>query len=338
MKERQYLFSNLKAFLIFTVVFGHMVQLLPESTARSFLMLWIYSFHMPAFIFVSGYFSKNVQKSYEKAYENYFLPFLFMTVVYVILRLIFVQEFAFRLIMPVFAAWYILVVFYYKRLLRYLSKIPAGILFPITIGISLISGLIPMIGDEYALGRTISFLPFFLAGFYLKKEQLEAWKKRISIPAAIGALIIISAGFLYYVFHYSFVYNPMLNSLCYTRYGFSWWQGMLFKLYFTAMAFLMIAVFLILFQEKKRIYSYIGDHTMSVYALHCIVFLSIRQFGLFNKYSWVQGVGMAFLVAVTTVFVLSVPKVCDCYMAGCRWMTRMEKRYVMGIKPQNKIS
>ena len=49
--------DNLKAILIFLVVLGHIV---PECGAITYwLRFAIYTFHMPAFVFVSGFFSKK---------------------------------------------------------------------------------------------------------------------------------------------------------------------------------------------------------------------------------------------------------------------------------------
>lgn len=53
-KQRNDRADNIKAILIFLVVFGHMLEL--ASARRIYLI--IYSFHMPAFIFVTGYYAK----------------------------------------------------------------------------------------------------------------------------------------------------------------------------------------------------------------------------------------------------------------------------------------
>ncbi|NSN87021.1 hypothetical protein HRE16_01125 [Enterococcus faecalis] len=61
--KRIYKWDNVKLFLIFLVIFGH---ILDREASPSRLMetinFWIYSFHMPAFIFVSGLFSKHAIK------------------------------------------------------------------------------------------------------------------------------------------------------------------------------------------------------------------------------------------------------------------------------------
>lgn len=55
-KERDYLWDNIKAFLILTVVVGHFLPALAFDTALGEMVtFWIFTFHMPAFIFVSGF-------------------------------------------------------------------------------------------------------------------------------------------------------------------------------------------------------------------------------------------------------------------------------------------
>ena len=59
-KQRDYLFDNYKAFLILLVVIGHFIEPAYNNNTLLYTLKWlIFSFHMPAFIFISGYFSKR---------------------------------------------------------------------------------------------------------------------------------------------------------------------------------------------------------------------------------------------------------------------------------------
>lgn len=65
-KQRDYFFDNIKGFLIILVVFGHAIRYLAfkrNSTVLLGLFMLIYSFHMPLFIFISGFFSKKTNSS-----------------------------------------------------------------------------------------------------------------------------------------------------------------------------------------------------------------------------------------------------------------------------------
>ena len=60
MENRIFLFDNLKFFLILTVVIGHFIAYITKSShMMSGLFLFIYSFHMPFFIYLAGLFHSN---------------------------------------------------------------------------------------------------------------------------------------------------------------------------------------------------------------------------------------------------------------------------------------
>src|SRR5690606_8207293 len=85
MAKRDYYFDNAKFILIFLVVFGHLIQSYIDSNSFfSALYKLLYTFHMPAFILVSGYFAKGI---YEKGYifkiiKKLIIPYLIFQVIY----------------------------------------------------------------------------------------------------------------------------------------------------------------------------------------------------------------------------------------------------------------
>lgn len=56
--KRIYLIDNIKAILILTVVFAHLLEPLLNNTSNKLIYLIIYSFHMSLFAFCSGYFAR----------------------------------------------------------------------------------------------------------------------------------------------------------------------------------------------------------------------------------------------------------------------------------------
>ena len=63
-KKRIYSFDALRAFAISLVCWGHCIQVFHHDNSYWSNPVWelIYSFHMPLFFFVSGYFLKNSVK------------------------------------------------------------------------------------------------------------------------------------------------------------------------------------------------------------------------------------------------------------------------------------
>jgi fucose 4-O-acetylase-like acetyltransferase len=55
MKERHQYIDQLKGVAIFLVVFGHSIQNNTLESGNQSLFVWLYSFHMPLFMFISGY-------------------------------------------------------------------------------------------------------------------------------------------------------------------------------------------------------------------------------------------------------------------------------------------
>lgn len=84
--KRLYKWDNLKALLIFLVVVGHLID---RANQKSDLLMkinyWIYMFHMPAFIFVSGLFSKNTirNKDFRKSFR-YLKWFFILKIIFLI--------------------------------------------------------------------------------------------------------------------------------------------------------------------------------------------------------------------------------------------------------------
>ena len=62
-KERDYFFDNLKAVLIFLVVLGHFLLPIRGDNPLVVVKRLIYVFHMPLFVFISGYFAKKIYKN-----------------------------------------------------------------------------------------------------------------------------------------------------------------------------------------------------------------------------------------------------------------------------------
>lgn len=81
-KERSPLFDNIKIVLILLVVFGHALEEISLENEYGIIRACIYSFHMPVFIFISGYFSRGGQAKAKKLLLivgyliSYIIPFM----------------------------------------------------------------------------------------------------------------------------------------------------------------------------------------------------------------------------------------------------------------------
>ena len=261
---RDYYFDNLKAILIFLVVLGHFLLYRLSSPGVAFLYNVIYSFHMPLFIFVSGYFSKNVKKSYEQAFFNFLIPYLLFNTLYAVeLAMISRKIPDISIFMPQYAYWYLLSLFFWRTFLQHLVKIKFIMVF--TVLLALYCGFIPTIGRELSLSRTIVFFPFFLSGYFCNgklKEQI----RRIPIIVAIIGLIVTSV-----VIYWIKLYNNFINADIFTGvlpYGENGLYGLVQRVTAFVLSVTMGVFVLRIIPTGKTWFTNIGISSLIIYLFH----------------------------------------------------------------------
>ena len=83
--KRSVYFDNAKAILIYLVVLGHLLSgYLGANEYLDTLYLIIYLFHMPAFIVISGHFSRKIKsiEDIKKLIKTLFIPYVIFQLIY----------------------------------------------------------------------------------------------------------------------------------------------------------------------------------------------------------------------------------------------------------------
>lgn len=166
---REYKYDNLKCIMIFFVVFIHFLEIMGEEK----IYTAVYTFHMPIFIFISGYFTKFSKKNIFKFTWIYVI---WQTIYIFFLKYICMQDVEFTFIKPNWILWYIFSMLTWNIIIKLFdtsSKIKSMIFILLSIIISILVGFVEKIGYEYSLSRTITFFPYFLIGYYTKKNNLN---------------------------------------------------------------------------------------------------------------------------------------------------------------------
>ena len=215
--------DSFKGFLIFIVVFGHFLLPLKESPyplfSRSFYL--IYSFHMPAFVFLSGYFGYSGWKKRGTNFRSllsYVFLYLFMQGMLHICDIFFYGS---TRIFPDFwhassTPWYILALIFWNVAMlpaelflrrREGKEITVYLLFLILLSAPLsFLEVGRTLKDFLALDRTLSFAPFYYLGF-LAKCYGFSFQKIYKLPAVLGLLFSLSLfGFLQQLLPYTRVF------------------------------------------------------------------------------------------------------------------------------------
>ena len=197
-----------KGFLIFLVVWGHFMMPLidREYPVARRLFLLIYSFHMPAFVFLSGYFGYSGWKKRGTNFRSllsYVFLYLFMQGMLHICDIFFYGS---TRIFPDFwhassTPWYILALIFWNLAMlpaelflrrREGKEITAYLLFLLLLSLPLsFLEVGRTLKDFLALDRTLSFAPFYYLGF-LAKCYGFSFQKIYKLPAMLGLLFSLS--------------------------------------------------------------------------------------------------------------------------------------------------
>ncbi|WP_173918503.1 acyltransferase family protein [Halobacillus sp. Marseille-Q1614] len=280
--KRDAIFDNAKILLIFLVVFGHMIQpTTNESSGMYTLYTWIYTFHMPAFIFLAGFFAKGSgNKNYIfKLAKKLILPYLIFQTIYTVFFLfIGKNEWLNAPFTPHWSLWFLFSLFCWHILLAVFKRIPpmVGITLSIVIGVSV--GYVTDIGHDFSLSRTFVFFPFFLIGYWLTKEQVKSWRRPAVRTASVG---IMAAVAVFIALAPEFDSGWLLGSKSYETLGAPEIGGV-YRFGVYVIAALMSMSLLSWVPNKHYSFTALGGQTLYVYLLHGFIVQ------LFRQMEWVQ--------------------------------------------------
>ena len=277
MLHRDSYFDNAKFLLIFLVVFGHLIQQLTKDSATiQTLYYWIYIFHMPAFIFLSGFFAKGIgnKKYILKLVKKLLLPYVIFQVFYSSYYVWLGVESWDPLIMePRWSLWFLLSLFSWHMLLILFKRIPAIYGIPLAFSIGIAIGYVDTIGHELSLSRTIVFFPFFLLGYWVTKERLYKLKNNF---IRVSSLVLMSVVAVAIALTPDFSIVWLFGSSSYQALGLPGLGGLVqFGIYL--LSTLMAASVLVWIPSKQKMFTFIGQQTIYVYLLHGIFIHFFRQ-------------------------------------------------------------
>lgn len=294
MKQRDYLFDNYKAFLIVLVVVGHFIEVASEDNVAMGTTKWIiFSFHMPAFVFISGYFSKKAQGLYRLV-QQLLIPYLVFEILYYLLYTVVIgKETQLALLYPKFSLWYLLAMFMWKIITPLFQKVPAHTWIAFVVGLAV--GASSLDDNYLTLPRMFTFYPFFLMGVDLDRGLIDRLREKVTRMQAFGIFLLIN-GLLAWVACKS----TLSVKIFYGRYDYEYLgltdvQGVMLRAVCYLISILMIFIVAVMIPGAKQNFSGLGQKTMSVYLFHGLLFAVFRC-----GEAWYQSMG--YIIEDTIIF------------------------------------
>ncbi|MBM7703177.1 acyltransferase family protein [Metabacillus iocasae] len=274
MRTRNAYFDNAKFILIFLVVFGHMISpYRTDSDGMLSIYHFIFIFHMPVFILLAGYFSKNFHKKgyYKKIFTKVALPYLAFQTIYTFYYDILYQNETYTLqyLVPRWAMWFLLSLIFWKLMLPFFAKFPMWLSMTFAILLGLGVGFVNIDGFEkfLSISRMFVFFPFFLLGYYLSKME-EPFKKLMTVK---GRFVSATVLFVALVGSYVVLNDTVYTSMLYGTNTYDQSGEFMMRIVHYAIAFAVSFAFMALIPSHEFAFTSVGQRSLYVYLLHGFV-------------------------------------------------------------------
>lgn len=202
--KRDIYWDSLKFVLIFLVVYGHIApRYLEGSQFNMAIYNFIYMFHMPLFIFVSGRFSHiRDRKKYIHSIFRLFETYLVFQIIRTLLQIVKGEELTLSCFTtPQWTLWYLIVLIYWRLAVLYLPETflrHRKVILIVSFFISIFAGFVP-IDNAFAFQRTFAFLPFFVIGYF--SFDIDIRKYIDKVPSFMAVLVLIAV-FVFFFFYF----------------------------------------------------------------------------------------------------------------------------------------
>ncbi|SES45360.1 Fucose 4-O-acetylase [Streptomyces sp. yr375] len=307
--QRDAFFDNAKYLAIVLVAVGHSWEPLKgDSRLLQAAYLLVYSFHMPAFIVVSGYFSRSFDASPDRLRRlitGVAVPYVIFETAYPLFRRVVdhnpAQEIS--LLDPWYLTWFLCALFIWRlttpvwKLVRY----P----LPLALGVAMLATVTPAIGDDLDLQRVLQFLPFFVLGLCLRPEHFRRVRRR-SVRIAAVPVFAVALAFTWWAV-------PRMNaSWLYHRdsaqeLGAPWWAGPVMQLALFGCSLLLTACFFSWVPGRTMWCTTLGAGTLYGYLLHGFLIKAADYRGWFDHPALHRPLGE---IAVSVTAAVAVTLLC----------------------------
>jgi fucose 4-O-acetylase-like acetyltransferase len=181
--------------LIILVVIGHSWTLLPKNLVDDWLYDFLYSWHIPAFVIVTGYLSRSFEYTRTRMWNlvtTVAVPYVIFEGVYALFRhevggVTFERLWA----NPHWPMWYLSAMFFWRLMTPIFKRMPAKVV--VSVVISLLAGLYA--NDILDNARIFGLLPFFVLGLKMHDghwNMLRTRRARWYGFAVLGVLLVLA--------------------------------------------------------------------------------------------------------------------------------------------------
>ncbi len=279
-KNRVVYFDIVKAVLIFFVVLGHVIENYTKNPVTKAIYLFIYAFHMPLFVFISGVFAKYNKKTCF----NYLFYYLIFDIISILLKIfVFQPTTTFStskilnfIFVPQWTLWYIFALPIWVFSLKFIKNVTMRKV-AIALVVALIVGFIPVFNSVLSISRIFYFYPFFLLGNICGGKNINKFLSYIKTNKNIRMKILASIFLIVLFFLFLQFQNSISKSIFYGSSPYNNIGDLFIRIlnYLIGLSTSIAVLIIIPFPSNDKniltkFISSIGTRTLSIYLFHSI--------------------------------------------------------------------
>ncbi|MBK3586227.1 acyltransferase family protein [Streptomyces microflavus] len=193
---RDHFFDNAKYLAIVLVAIGHAWEPLPSGRLVEAAYTLIYTFHMPVFILIAGYFSRGFELRPDRVWKlitSLLVPYLIFEVLYTVFqRLVEDPDYHLSLLSPYWLLWFLPALFFWRLSTPVWQTVRAPVL--VALAIAAVATVSPAADGALPVQRTLQFLPFYVLGLRLGPQHFafvrRTWVRVVSVPVFVLGLLV----------------------------------------------------------------------------------------------------------------------------------------------------
>jgi len=281
MSSRNPWFDNAKMALVTLVVVGHAVVLLPDTAFNEHVYDFLYAWHVPAFVLVTGYLSRRFSytpSNLWKLVRTVAVPYVVFECALALFRVYVGGERLEDLFRdPHWPMWYLSALLVWRLLTPVFKAVPGGPWLALALAVVVSLAAARFAGQTLDLSRALGLLPFFVMGLYATPAAFERVTRVAARGAGVAVLVAIwllttytdrlaSTEWLYY-------------RSSYTELGVGDVEGLLTRAAILVVGAVGAWAFLALVPSTPGWFARMGSATLVVYLFHGFVLKGLIYLG-----------------------------------------------------------
>ncbi|MDP4095238.1 fucose 4-O-acetylase [Paenibacillus sp. P96] len=303
-------FLNLRFLLIVCVFIANALEpLIGINTWADRWYTWIFMFHMPLFVWVTGYFARLSLKGEAggRVLLQIMAQYIIFQSLYSLLDKAFfhVQGLHHSFFAPYLLLWFLASHFCWRLLLLAMRRLPPAVQLTASITLGGLAGYLPFEGTWLSISRTFIFLPFFILGYHMTYEKISLLLTPRIRSAAIAMSLLLFAGAVWVSAHLQTGW--LYGSMTYTELGHGEWYAGFYRIGIYMLQLTASAAFLGLVPLTSGWLSRMGSRTLYVFLLHGFIIRGAAASGIYTYVHTTYGIAFIMITACLLTVLLSLP-------------------------------